>query len=99
MFVAMSRFTVANGMIEDVAEAFRNRPGLVDSAPGFRRMDVMTSIDPPGEFWLMTYWDDEASFQAWYKSHAFKDSHMGMPKGLKLDPSRTKITYLEHVAS
>ena len=33
--LAISRFRVANGMEKEVREAFRNRPRLVEDAPGF----------------------------------------------------------------
>jgi len=42
MFVALSRFTIANDTVEDVRDAFRHRPHLADAAPGFISMDVMT---------------------------------------------------------
>lgn len=95
----MSHFAVANGMEAEVKEAFRNRPHLVDDAPGFLRMDVMSPIDTPQEIWLVTYWADEQSFRSWYRSHAFKASHEAMPKGLKLNPEFTEIRYFEHVTS
>lgn len=98
-FVALSRFTVANGMSEEVRRAFRDRPHLVDGTPGFQRMEVLTPVDAPDEFWLLTWWDDEPSFQAWHRSHHHHDSHRGIPKGLRLIPSRTKIRYLEQVCT
>lgn len=96
-FVAVSRFVVANGMEAEVREAFADRPGLVDSAPGFRRMEVLRPVDRPEEFWLLTYWRDEASFRDWHRGHAYRDSHAGIPKGLKLDPRATRITYFESI--
>ena len=55
MFVAHSRFVVANGMEDEVRKAFRERPHLVDSVSGFIRMEVLSPADRPQEFWLMTY--------------------------------------------
>ena len=49
MFVALSRFTVANDKSDAVRTAFRNRPRLVDDAPGFLSMQVMCPIDGPNE--------------------------------------------------
>lgn len=98
MFVAMSRFAVANGMSDEVRQAFRDRPHLVDGAPGFLRMEVLTPRDDPDEFWLLTWWTDEESFQAWHGSH-LKESHRGIPKGLRLLPDRTRVRYFEQVAS
>jgi heme oxygenase (mycobilin-producing) len=56
---------VANGMTEQVKEAFRKRPHLVDKAPGYVRMDVMCPKEMPNEFWLTTYWENEESFKVW----------------------------------
>lgn len=99
MFVALSRFVVANGMTDEVKKAFAERPHLVDGAPGFVRMEVLSPLDQPDEIWLMTFWDDEASFKAWHRGHQFHDAHRGIPQGLKLVPRSTELRYFEHVAS
>jgi len=99
MFLAISRFSVANGLDDEVRQAFRTRPHRVDEAPGFLRMEVANPIGDPAEFWLLTWWQDEASFHAWHRSHAYHESHQGIPKGLKLDPARTEIMHFEVVAS
>jgi heme-degrading monooxygenase HmoA len=99
VFVALSRFTVANGMSDEVRQAFRDRPHLVDGAPGFLRMEVLTPMDEPDEFWLITWWSDEASFQAWHGSHHHHESHRGIPRGLRLVPEKTQVRYLEQVCS
>ena len=99
MFVAISQFVVANGLTEEVKEAFRNRPHLVDDAPGFVRMDVISPREEPDAIWLMTYWSDEQSYRQWHHSHMYRESHAGIPQGLKLVPGRNKILLFEHVAS
>ncbi len=98
-FVALSRFVVANGMAAEVREAFRRRPHRVDAAPGFVRMDVICPLDRPEEFWLLTTWADEASFRAWHHGHSYRDSHRGIPKGLKLLGRETELRGFEHVGS
>jgi heme-degrading monooxygenase HmoA len=98
-FVALSRFTVANGMTADVKRAFVERPRLVEGAPGFLRLEVISPLDDPDEIWLLTYWSDEKSFQSWHKSHLHRESHKGIPKGLKLDPARTRLRSFEYVCS
>jgi heme oxygenase (mycobilin-producing) len=89
MFLSMSRFRVGNDLDEAVREAFIKRPHRVDEAAGFVRMEVASPTEDPKEFWLLTWWTDQASFQAWHKSHAYRESHSGIPKGLRLDPTRT----------
>lgn len=99
MFVAMSRFAIANGMTESVREAFRCRPHLVDHAPGFVRMDVISPNERREEIWLITYWTDEESYRVWHRSHEYHSSHKAIPKGLKLMPGSVRIEFFEHIAS
>jgi heme-degrading monooxygenase HmoA len=99
MFTALSKFTVANDMAEQVRAAFVNRPHMVEGAPGFVRLDVISPVGEPREFWLLTYWEDEQSFKAWHHSHLYRDSHRGIPKGLKLIPRSASLTFFDHVAS
>jgi heme-degrading monooxygenase HmoA len=98
-FVALSRFVVANGMTEEVKRAFVERPHLVDDAPGYVRMDVLSPLDSPDEIWLVTYWVDEQSFRTWHHSHTYRESHAAIPKGLKLVPRSAELRYFEHVSS
>ena len=99
MFTALSRFTIANGMADQVKEAFRRRPQLVDEVAGFVRLDVLSPQDVPEEIWLLTYWKDEASFHTWHRSHQRRESHRGIPRGLKLVPKSVELCFFEHIAS
>jgi heme-degrading monooxygenase HmoA len=98
-YVSISRFRVKNGMEVAVADAFRSRPHLVDDAPGFVRMEVLTPAEDDAEFWLLTWWTDEESFRTWHRSHEFRDSHAGIPRGLRLDPSATELRAFRSIAS
>lgn len=98
-FAAVSQFAVANRMTAAVKTAFRQRLRQVEQVPGFLRLEVLSPLDDPEEIWLLTWWRDEASFKAWYGSHAYHQSHQGIPKGLKLVSGRTKIRYFEPVCS
>jgi len=99
MFIALSQFTVANGLTAQVKQAFVNRPHLVDTAPGFLRMEVISPLDHPDEIWLLTYWSDEMSYQAWHHSHTYRQSHAEIPKGLKLVPRSAHIRFFAHVCA
>ena|ERR1039457_3672150 len=92
MVTVISRFRVRNGFEEEVRRAFLNRPRLVENAPGFRGLDVMTDSADSSVFLLLTRWTDEESFRAWHGSEAHRQSHSLMPRGLKLDPSFTSLT-------
>lgn len=98
-YVSLSRFRVRNGMNAEVAKAFRDRPHLVEEADGFLRMEVLTPHDDDAEFWLLTYWTSEEKFREWHRSHMYRDSHAGIPKGLKLDPTATELRAFRYVAS
>lgn len=98
MVTVLSRFSVANGMEGEVRAAFINRPHLVENAPGFLRLEVLSPADQPAEFWLLTSWESEQHFRDWHKHHRH-ESHQLMPKGLRLDAANTKVQVFEHVAS
>lgn len=97
-FMALSQFTVVPGMEDRVIEAFVQRPHLVDSAPGFVRMEVFRPETAPQEFWLMTWWKDMASYQNWHNGDHYHASHAHMPQGLKLVPRTARVTHLEMVS-
>jgi diguanylate cyclase (GGDEF)-like protein len=92
LVTVISRFKVRNGMEEAVRQAFLNRPGLVENAPGFRGFNVLTDASDPSIFLLLTEWTDEESFRTWHRSEAHHESHLRIPKGLKLDASFTSVT-------
>jgi len=95
MVVVTSRFRVANGKEHAVAEAFSQRPGYVDTAPGFLGLEVFTDAADPTVFYLVTRWTDFASYEAWHAGPEHRRSHAFMPKGLRLDPACTRIVRLE----
>jgi heme-degrading monooxygenase HmoA len=96
-FVALSRFVVGNGMEAEVKAAFRARPHRVDQAPGFVRMEVLCPLDRPEEIWLVTHWRCGDDYRAWHSGHGYRESHRGIPKGLKLIGRETRIREFEVV--
>jgi len=98
MITVVSKFVVANGMDAEVRKAFVNRPHLVENAPGFLRLEVLSPAEDPSEFWLLTYWETEQHFRDWHKHH-LHDSHQMIPKGLRLDARGTRVQVLHHIAS
>jgi len=95
MFVALSRFTIRNGMAAQVRQAFHERPHLVDNAAGFLGMQVMSPLDNEAEIWLVTRWSDEPSYRSWHKGHDYHASHSGIPKGLKLVPGSAEVRFFD----
>jgi len=101
MFVVMSKFTVDNKdkMTPSVKNAFVNRPHLVENATGFVRLDVLSPVENSDEIWLLTYWTDQPCFQAWYRTHHYKEVHANIPVGLQLINDRTQLLFFEHISS
>jgi len=97
MILAVSRFRVRNGMEQQVEAAFVARPHLVDDAAGFLGMETFTDRGDPTVFHLVTRWTDANSFRAWHSSPAHKQSHLGIPKGLKLDAAYTQLVVLDRI--
>src|SRR5271156_752015 len=97
LFLAMSRFEVANGLEDEVAAAFLARPHLVDGASGFVRMEVLRGIDRPAEFWLLTYWTDQESYCSWHRGHGYRASHQGIPAGVKLEKGSASVRFLRRL--
>ena len=95
MFVALSRFIVANDKSDAVQAAFRNRPHLVDQAPGFLSMQVMCPIDGPNEVWLVTHWRDEESYRIWHRSHDVTKRTRASPKRLQPVPGSANERFFE----
>ena len=95
MVVVLSRFTIANGMLEEVRNAFRHRPHLVDAAIGFLGMEVMSPVDSQAEIWLVTRWRDEQSYRSWHRGHEYHEAHKGIPKGLKLVRGSAQVQLFE----
>lgn len=85
-------------MEEEVKKAFRNRPGLVENAKGFVKLDVLSPISNPAEILLITYWETNEDFEYWHQHH-LKESHKNIPKGLKLIPKSWELTKYEHIGS
>jgi len=100
MFVALSKFEVkTDAMAEQVKDAFLGRPHLVEDAPGFVRLDVISPCENRKEIWLITYWGEREDYTAWHKSHLYHESHAGIPARLKLNASVTNVSFFEHIAS
>jgi heme-degrading monooxygenase HmoA len=97
MIAGLSRFKVANGFEAQVKDAFLHRPHLVDHVPGFLGMETFTEEKDGTAFYLLTRWTDAESFRAWHASPAHHASHRGIPKGLKLDPTFTKVWVLDRL--
>ena len=55
---------------------------LVDHAPGFLGMEVMSPLGNANEVWLLALWSDEESHCTLARSRDCHESPKGIPKGL-----------------
>lgn len=97
-FTAISKFEVRNNMEDEVRQAFKNRPHLVDDAPGFLGLQVLSPKENDSEFWLVTHWETEKHFHEWHDNHR-SEAHQGIPKGLKLVKKSWSLTYFDLIAN
>jgi heme-degrading monooxygenase HmoA len=84
-------------MEAEVKTAFRERTHLVDHAAGFVCMEVLCPLDRPQEIWLVAHWRCADDYRAWHRGHGYRESHRGIPKGLKLVARETCIREFEVV--
>jgi len=97
MIAVISKFEIKNGMEEAVKNAFKNRPGLVEHAKGFIKLDVISPLSNPAEILLITYWESNEDFEHWHRYHK-KESHKSIPKGLKLTPKSWELRKYEYIS-
>jgi heme oxygenase (mycobilin-producing) len=82
MYVSMSRLRVEPERVDELVRAFRNRLGAVDRFDGFTHLEVWRSDRDPGEVLMVSRWRDRASFTAYMRSAAHKQSHDRIPDDL-----------------
>ena len=90
MYIAMNRFKIKPGMGKQFEELWRKRNTYLDEVPGFRSFHLLRGPDS-GHYILYashSTWDNEAAFQAWTKSAAFRKAHANAGGG--------KSIYLDH---
>lgn len=97
-FTAISKFEVRNNMEVEVRDAFKNRPHLVDDAPGFLGLQVLSPKENDAEFWLITHWESEEEFHHWHANHR-SEAHQGIPKGLKLVKRSWTLSYFDLITN
>jgi len=77
MFVVMNRFPVKPEYADQFEARIRNRPGRVDSQPGFVRVQLLRPASPGHPYIVLTEWESKADFEAWVKADTFSERHAG----------------------
>lgn len=77
MYLTMNRFKVVKDKTADFEAVWKSRDSHLKSVPGFQAFHLMRG--PETEDYVLyashTSWDDEAAFEAWTKSEAFRAAH------------------------
>jgi len=89
-FVSRSQLRVDPERTQELISAFDRRAHLVDSAPGFQRLEVWRGTEP-GEITMVSWWSDRASFSSYMRSEEHRVSHS------RIDPELQRGIKLEHL--
>ncbi|HSH22892.1 MAG TPA: antibiotic biosynthesis monooxygenase [Acidimicrobiales bacterium] len=79
--VKINAITVPAEHGEELARRFAARAGEVDRQDGFEGFELLRPTDDRTTWLVVTHWRDEASFQAWMRSSAFRGQHHQRPEG------------------
>ena len=80
-FVAASDLTVPPEGRAALMEAFRDRLGAVELAPGFQRLEVWADQSDPSAFTMVSWWDSRDQFLEYMRSDDHRRSHERIPGG------------------
>lgn len=73
--VKINAIEVPEGAGEELEARFASRAGAVEGQPGFRRFELLRPTEGESRYFVVTWWDDEESFQAWLSSRDFAAGH------------------------
>ncbi len=90
MYIAMNRFKVAKGSEADFEEVWKSRDSRLHEVPGFIEFHLLRGPEHDDHtlYSSHTLWENEAAFEAWTKSEAFRRAHSGA--------GERKTLYLAH---
>lgn len=63
--VKINAIEVPEGAGPELERRFANRLHAVDGAPGFLSYELLRPVAGETRYFVMTHWEDDASFQAW----------------------------------
>lgn len=73
-FVVMNNIPVTDEGRPIFEDRFKNRAGAIEDTPGFQAIRILRPTQG-NTYIVFTQWQDEASFEAWKESQAFKHAH------------------------
>ena len=63
--VKINAISVPPGAAETLEQRFAHRAGAVEGSPGFLGFQLLRPVAGDDRYFVITQWQDEASFQAW----------------------------------
>jgi len=79
MYIAMNRFRIIPGQESAFEKVWEERDSQLTDVPGFMAFHLLKG--PKGEDHTLysshTMWTNEAAFEGWTKSEAFRQAHKG----------------------
>ncbi|GAB3841430.1 antibiotic biosynthesis monooxygenase family protein [Nesterenkonia populi] len=75
--IKINAITVPSETGDELAVRFRDRMarGAMDRIPGFQGFDLFQPTDEREQWLVVTRWDSDEFFQAWWSSESFKEAH------------------------
>ncbi len=73
--VKINAIEVPEGAGPELEARFAARAGAVEDQPGFERFELLRPVEGESRYFVMTWWADEDSFQAWMNSQDFAKGH------------------------
>jgi heme oxygenase (mycobilin-producing) len=85
--VKINVLDVPTGRGAALEERFAARAGDVDTVDGFESFELLRPTDGSERYLVVTRWRDDASFDAWTSSDAFRQGHAGEHDDRVNDPT------------
>lgn len=74
--VKINAIEVPEGSGPELEQRFANRLHAVEGQPGFLSFELLRPVAGETRYFVLTHWEDEASFQAWASGSA-REAHSG----------------------
>jgi heme-degrading monooxygenase HmoA len=77
LFIAMNRFSIAEGREQVFEDLWRNRDSRLEGVPGFHEFHLLRGASEDGAtlYASHTVWESREAFEAWTKSESFRKAH------------------------
>lgn len=73
--VKINAIEVPEGAGPELESRFAARAGAVENAPGFQYFQLLRPVEGESRYFVVTWWEDEESFQGWMNSQDFARGH------------------------